>query len=81
MHNVDQLLEDPQVREREMVKFVEYPGLGEMPVPGIPVKLSMTPGRIESPSPQLGEHNEEVYCDLLGFGTDKLSSLKKNNII
>lgn len=81
MHNVDQLLEDPQVRAREMVKFMEYPGLGEMPVPGIPVKLSLTPGRIESPSPQLGEHNEEVYGDLLGFGTDKLSSLKKNNII
>jgi CoA:oxalate CoA-transferase len=81
MNNVGQLLEDPQVKAREMVEFVEYPGLGEMPVPGIPVKLSLTPGGIESPSPQLGEHNEEVYCDLLGFGTDKLLSLKKNNII
>lgn len=81
MNTVDQLLEDPQVRAREMVKFIEYPELGELPVPGISIKLSLTPGSVRAPAPQLGEHNEEVYRGLLGFGADKFLSLKGNKII
>ena len=77
---VDQLITDPQVKAREMVKFIDYPGIGETPVPGIPIKLSLTPGNIHSPSPKLGEHNQEIYGGLLGFSSEKLSLLKKERI-
>jgi crotonobetainyl-CoA:carnitine CoA-transferase CaiB-like acyl-CoA transferase len=78
---VDQLLTDPQVAAREMVKYFDYPGLGKIPIPGIPMKLSLTPGSIKSPSPKLGEHNEEVYCGLLGFSSEKVTSLRQEGII
>jgi CoA:oxalate CoA-transferase len=78
---VDQLIDDPQVKAREMVKFLDYPQLGEIPVPGIPIKLSLTPGTIDMPSPGLGEHNQEIYSELLGFGPEKLSELRKKGII
>ena len=81
VNTVDQLLADPQVKAREMIKFMEYPGLGEIPIPGIPIKLSFTPGGINTPAPRLGEHNEEVYCGLLGFSSEKLSKLKREGII
>jgi CoA:oxalate CoA-transferase len=55
--------------------------LGKIPVPGIPIKLSLTPGSINTPSPKLGEHNEEVYGDLLGFSSEKLFELKQEGII
>jgi crotonobetainyl-CoA:carnitine CoA-transferase CaiB-like acyl-CoA transferase len=64
-----------------MIKFVDYPELGKIPVPGIPIKLSLTPGSINTPSPKLGEHNEEVYGDLLGFSSEKLFELKQEGII
>jgi CoA:oxalate CoA-transferase len=78
---VDQLIDDPQVKARDMVKFLDYSRLGKIPVPGIPVKLSLTPGEINIPSPGLGEHNQEIYSGLLGFGPEKLSELRKKEII
>jgi crotonobetainyl-CoA:carnitine CoA-transferase CaiB-like acyl-CoA transferase len=78
---VDQLPDDPQVKAREMVKFMEYPGLGEIPVPGVPVKLSLTPGTVNAPSPGLGEHNQEVYSGLLGFSPEELTRLKGEGVI
>ena len=81
MNTVDQLLTDPQVKAREMINFIDYPNLGEVPVPGIPIKLSLTPGSIKTPAPQVGEHNEEIYCGLLGFSPEKVLTLKQKEII
>jgi CoA:oxalate CoA-transferase len=81
VNTIDQSLTDPQVKAREMIKFVDYPELGKIPVPGIPIKLSLTPGSINTPSPKLGEHNEEVYGGLLGFSSEKLFELKQEGII
>ncbi len=81
VNTVDQLLSDPQVEAREMIKYIDYPELGKIPVPGIPVKLSLTPGSINTPAPKLGEHNEEVYCKLLGYNSDKLSALSREGTI
>lgn len=77
----DQLLDDPQVNAREMIVEVGYSGLGKLPVQGIPIKLSKTPGQIVNPAPEIGEHNAEVYCNLLGFNAEKLYGLKQEGII
>jgi crotonobetainyl-CoA:carnitine CoA-transferase CaiB-like acyl-CoA transferase len=81
INTVDKLLTDPQVEAREMIKYVDYPELGKIPVPSLPVKLSLTPSIIKTPAPKLGEHNEEVYCGLLGLAPEELSRLKRENII
>jgi len=81
VNTVDQLLDDPQSIARKMVVGVDYPVLGEVPIPGIPIKLSLTPGRIGSPAPGIGEHNEEIYCGLLDFDSDELEKLKRERII
>jgi CoA:oxalate CoA-transferase len=64
-----------------MIVHLDYPGLGTLPIPGLPIKLSLTPGSIDRPSPRLGEQNEEVYCKLLGLSPEKLDRLKKEGII
>ena len=81
VNTVDKLLTDSQVGAREMIKYVDYPEVGKIPVPGIPIKLSLTPGSINTPAPKLGEHNEKVYCGLLGFSLEELSRLKREGII
>lgn len=81
VNTVDRLLTDPQVEAREMIVHVDYPEVGKIPVPGIPIKLSLTPGSIKTPAPKLGEHNEEIYYGLLGFSSEKLSRLKQEGII
>ena len=75
------IINDPHVRAREMIVDVSYPGVGSVPLPGIPVKLSETPGQIETPAPGLGEHNETVYGKLLGLSSRELESIKNAGII
>ncbi|MFC1949389.1 CaiB/BaiF CoA transferase family protein [Chloroflexota bacterium] len=81
LQTIDQLLTDPQVQARGMVQNIDYPGLGEIPIAGFPVKLSLTPGSIRSHAPQLGEHNNYVYSELLDFSKEKMSGLKEEGII
>jgi len=81
VNTVDQLLDDPQVKARDMILYADYPGLGKIPLPGIPIKLSSTPGDLHSLAPAIGEHNEEVYCGLLGMSTEKFHQLKAGEII
>jgi CoA:oxalate CoA-transferase len=81
LQTVDQLLTDPQVLARQMVQSFEYGEAGKLPVPGTPMKLSATPGKIRTPSPKLGEHNEEIYTGLLGLSQEKLAKLKQEGTI
>jgi crotonobetainyl-CoA:carnitine CoA-transferase CaiB-like acyl-CoA transferase len=81
VNTVDQLLDDPQVKARDMILYADHPGLGKIPLPGIPVKMSLTPGGVQSVAPTIGEHNEEIYCGLLGMSAEELGQLKSAKII
>jgi len=81
VNTVDELPDDPQVKAREMILYAEYPGLGKIPLPGIPIKLSLTPGSLSALAPKIGQHNEEVYGGLLGYSRRKLSKLSRNGMI
>jgi CoA:oxalate CoA-transferase len=81
VNTVDEAVHDPQVAARDMIVRLDYPGLGTLSIPGLPIKLSLTPGSIDSPAPGLGEHNEEIYRGLLGFSPEKVDLLKKEGII
>jgi CoA:oxalate CoA-transferase len=81
VNTVDKLEDDPQVVAREMIVNMNYPEIGSIPIPGLPIKLSLTPSSINSRAPKIGEHNEEIYCGLLGFSQKELSKLNEENII
>lgn len=81
---VDQLMEDPQIRAREMSVELEHPTLGRLDGLqglGLPVKLSETPGRFDRPAPLLGQHNQEVYGSLLGRSSEEIERLKREGVI
>jgi crotonobetainyl-CoA:carnitine CoA-transferase CaiB-like acyl-CoA transferase len=62
---LEEALESPQVRERDMVVELRQPGARE-PVRalGLPIKLSATPGDVHRrPAPGLGEHTEEILAE------------------
>jgi formyl-CoA transferase len=44
-------------------------------------KLSDSPGRVRHVGPELGEHNEDIYRDLLGLGDDAMASLRSAGVI
>ncbi len=78
---VPQMVANPQVAAREMLVDVDFPGVGPVPHTGVAIKLSKTPGSIEHRAPLLGEHNEEIYCGLVGMKKNELAKLKKEGVI
>ncbi len=80
INTIDKVVEDPQVLAREMIMEIDHPISGKIKVPGIPIKLSDTPGDIRMTSPLLGEHTEEILKQLLNYDDEKIDELKKENV-
>ena len=55
---------DPQVLARDMYQEMPHPTLGTIKQTGLPIKFSRTPGGLDRHPPLLGEHNQEVLCEL-----------------
>jgi crotonobetainyl-CoA:carnitine CoA-transferase CaiB-like acyl-CoA transferase len=82
VYDIDQILEDPHVQERQVVVELPDPE-GEMegvPMHNVVPILSGTPGAIRRPAPRLGEHNGEVYSEL-GLSEVDLERLAADGVI
>lgn len=80
INTVDKVLADPQVIAREMIMEIDHPISGKLKVPGIPIKLSDTPGEIRMTSPLLGQHTDEILKELLNYDDKKIAELKNEDI-
>ena len=63
-NTIRELMDDPQVKDRQMFVDMEHPIAGQVKVTGTPVKFSRTPCEIYRSAPLLGEHTEEVLGSL-----------------
>lgn len=81
VYQIDQMLEDPHVKARGIIQAVEHSTAGTVPSPGFPVKMSVSPTPIRFPAPQLGEHNEEILTQLLGYTKKQVDGLRKAGVI
>ncbi len=81
VNTVDKVANDPQVLARDMIAEVKHDTTGTVQIPGMPIKLSETPGQIDVPAPHLGEHTSEVLTGLLGLGMEEVNELKKDGVV
>lgn len=80
IHSMDQVLEDPQLNFRNM--FIDYAyGSATGKLFGTPIKLSATPCDTSGPAPDMGQDNERVYAEFLGYGAEKLSELSEKGVL
>ena len=80
-YNVADLFADPHVAERGVLVDLEDPELGPLRMQGVVPKLSRTPGSVRTPAPTLGQHNADVYRELLGLSTSDLERLQRDGVI
>lgn len=80
INTIDKVIEHPQVLARDMIIEIDHPVSGKLKVPGIPIKLSETPGEIKRTSPLLGEHRNEILKELLDYSEEEIKELEKENI-
>jgi len=81
IYRAPDMLEDPHFRARDAIVSVPHPDFGELKMQNVAPKLSATPGSIRSPSPALGQHNDEVYRGLLGLTAERYAELKSASVI
>jgi formyl-CoA transferase len=81
VYAVSDVVHDPHVAAREQVLSVESVEFGHVLQPGIVPRLNGTPGKVQSRAPLLGEHNEEVFCGLLGVTADEFRRYVADGII
>ena len=81
VHTIADMVKNPQVHARQMLVDFDYPDVGPVPLCGVTIKLSETPGSTERRAPMMGEHNEEIYQGLLGLSAGEVASLKEKGVI
>ena len=68
-------------KAREAIVTTMHPTFGELKMQNVAPKLSKTPGNIRRPGPELGEHNKEIYGDVLAMTAEQMAELEGKGII
>jgi formyl-CoA transferase len=81
IYRAPEMLDDPHFKARDAIVTVPHPDFGELRMQNVAPRLSETPGAIRSPSPAMGQHNDEVYLELLGLGEQRYAELKAARVV
>jgi len=78
--NTGNVLNDPQVNARGLLKYVDYPGAPKpVPLADTAVRLSSTPGGIRHRAPMLGEHTNEILSEI-GYTPAEVDQLRAKQV-
>jgi len=77
----EDLADSPQLQERGFFADIHHPQAGTLTYPSAAYQLSETPWAGVCPAPLLGQHNEAIYCDRLGYTRQDLADLRRAGII
>ena len=80
IYRMNEVFEDPQVQHVGIAQSVMHPQRGEVQLVGQPVDLSRTPASLRTPTPEAGEHTDEVLSDY-GIDADRISALRASGAI
>lgn len=81
IYRAPDMLEDPHFAAREAIVEVPNERWGGVKMQNVFPKMSETQGEIRWTGPALGEHNSEVYGDLLGLDEATLTALGDRGVI
>ena len=77
----EEIFKDEHFAARNMLPLVDHPGTATpTAVPGIPVKMSLTPGEVRIRAPKLGEHTREILNEM-GWDNQRIAQLLENGIL
>jgi CoA:oxalate CoA-transferase len=81
VREVDEVMHDRHMHERGFLDDIEHDEIGPITVPTSSLRFHGADRRKTTPSPKLGQHNEEIYGGWLGLSADELAGLKLAGVI
>jgi formyl-CoA transferase len=80
VQDTEEVMHDPHLLERGMLTEVQHPVVGSFVMPGCPVRLEDSPVQVTA-APLLGQHNEEVYTEILGYTPTQVQQLRERGVL
>ena len=77
----EDLVNCPQLESRNFFQEVDHPVIGKIRVPFRLFNMSETAAEYRMPAPLLGQHNEEIYGDMLGYAKEDVVLLRQQGVI
>lgn len=80
VREIGEVVHDPHLHQRGMLREMDHPELGPLIVPHSPIRVGSWSADLV-PSPTLGQHNQEIYGDWLGLSSEELDDLQGRGVI
>lgn len=82
INTIDRVVKDPHIAgAREMFVECEHPSVGKVRLTNNHIKFTNRKTRIRNPSPLLGQHNEDVIMNELGYNQEQFEQLRNSGAL
>jgi len=82
INTIDKVLENHQIKARNMIVEVKDSKAGTIKIAGNPIKMDSVAEKPDrNAAPEIGEHNLELYSQMLGLTEAEINQLKEEGII
>lgn len=81
VYKLAETMAHPHMRERKTVRRVKDATLGELDLPGMPVKFSAWPDRTDLKASRLGADNDAVLREVLGLSSERIAKLYADGVL
>ena len=81
VNNLDEVLDDPQVRQRGLLEVVQLDGEEQtVPLAHMPLRLGELARKPLQPAPRLGQHTDAVLREV-GFTAQEIDKLREREVV
>ena len=81
VYDIEQLMNDPHVREREVITTIDDEDLGPLKMQNLMFRMQATPGAIRFPGRRLGQDNHAFYHERLGLSPEQITDLEQDGVL
>ena len=79
--SVPEAMDHPHLIEREVIRTISDRGYGDLQIPGVPLRFSEFPEKLDLQAPYLGEFNREIFGDILGMSDADINTLENEGVL